>query len=226
MCNFDNKCQKIHELISLLPKFNNLKVTSPLNGLYFFFEDGEYINCSNQNHFRIVRVGNHIKINGLIKRLRKHYTGSKKNSPFLRYVGGAMIRKDNPYSTCLQPEPGQGHWEMKNGKYCKLCEPYKKKSKEYIKTRTKFSIVQVDDKEIRDILEKTIVSTISLYNFHNSCIPSENWLGKYAYSDKVKSSGLWQIDFVPGTKYELSLELLNQFEKQVQLTIKFFNDNK
>ena len=52
----------------------------------------------------------------------------------------------------------------------------------------------------------------------------KNWLGKYAYSDEVKSSGLWQMDYVFDKRHDLISDLLNLFEKQVQLTIKFFDD--
>jgi hypothetical protein len=42
-------------------------------------------------------------------------------------------------------------------------------------------------------MEEKLVATVSLCPI---CKPSEDWLGKYAYSEKVRSSGLWNSSYV------------------------------
>jgi hypothetical protein len=50
----------------------------------------------------------------------------------------------------------------------------------------------VVDIEMRNVLERELVATLSLCTV---CGPSAHWLGLHAYSPKVQSSGLWNHDF-------------------------------
>ena len=54
-----------------------------------------------------------------------------------------------------------------------------------------FSVFKVEYKDKRKDLESKLISTVSLYN---ECNSSREWLGKYSPKEKIKLSGLWQVD--------------------------------
>ena len=73
---------------------------------------------------RIVRVGNHPRSDGtLVRRLRQHYKGHKNGSVFRKFLGGALMRSEDPSHPCLAPAPGKGHWEKQDEKTCHRCQP-------------------------------------------------------------------------------------------------------
>jgi hypothetical protein len=214
MCAHSRYCGQIHQLIHELPRFENPGPFLPLDGIYFFFEVGEKAVHDRCPSDRIVRVGNHPhSTHGLLKRLKKHYTSSKKASVFLRIVGGALIRRNNPNASCLQPAPGKGHWERQKGEYCKDCEPYKVFSKDYIRRNMEFTTIAVPDRKIRNNLEQSLISTISLCD---QCHPSDNWLGRFAYCELTRRSGLWQIDNLYEEDLLMTSSLMSELEDAVK----------
>ncbi len=50
-----------------------------------------------------------------------------------------------------------------------------------------FRCVAIENQKLRNGLEKKLIGSLSQCL---DCQPSEEWLGHYAYSDKVRSSGL------------------------------------
>ncbi|WP_414528509.1 hypothetical protein, partial [Nodularia chucula] len=61
----------------------------------------------------------------------------------------------------------------------------------YIQESFSFVCVEIDDKEKRLSIESKIISCISLCQF---CCPSNNWLGLYSPKEKIRQSGLWQVN--------------------------------
>jgi hypothetical protein len=55
--------------------------------------------------------------------------------------------------------------------------------------------VRVDDQVLRNHLERRLIASVAQCP---ACRPSEEWLGLRAYSDRVRSSGLWNSDDVDG----------------------------
>ncbi len=55
------KCKIIHEILESLPECDYKKPNSklPINGIYFFYEDGEFYVDGNEKRKRIVRIGTH-----------------------------------------------------------------------------------------------------------------------------------------------------------------------
>jgi hypothetical protein len=103
-------CRLIHALLDRLPIYTRPDEVPFRDGLYFFYEQGEF--SAHATAGRLVRVGNHPRNAGrLVARLREHYSGEKNSSVFRLLLGGALIRRDDPSSPCLAPGPGQGHWE-------------------------------------------------------------------------------------------------------------------
>ena len=55
-----------------------------------------------------MRVGNHPRSDGtLVRRLRQHYKGHKNGSVFRKFLGGALMRSEDPSHPCLAVATGQ-----------------------------------------------------------------------------------------------------------------------
>ena len=96
-------CRTIHALIGSLPAFEEPAEVTITDGLYFFYEDGE--SAQHAPAGRIVRVGNHPRSDRtLVRRLRQHYKGHKNGSVFRKFLGGALMRSEDPSHPCLTPD--------------------------------------------------------------------------------------------------------------------------
>jgi hypothetical protein len=185
-------CEQLNKLLNALPAFIEPSRVPFNNGLYFFYEKGETSRHAPDG--RIVRVGNHPRSQGSLKRrLRMHYSGSKNGSVFRKFLGGAVLRRMDPNSPCLQPMPGQGHWEKQNMHTCEYCKPIERQVSQLLKSSFWFRCIEIEKRDLRNTLEKKLIATISLCPI---CKPSENWLGKSAYSPDVQDSGLWNSEYV------------------------------
>ena len=97
-------CRTIHALIGSLPVFEQLATVTITDGLYFFYEHGE--SAQHAPAGRIVRVGNHPRSDGtLVRRLRQHYKGHKNGSVFRKFLGGALMRSEDPSHPSLRRHP-------------------------------------------------------------------------------------------------------------------------
>lgn len=201
-------CRCVHELISSLSAYSNPSQVSFTNGLYFFYEKGEVsIHAPNG---RVVRVGNHpYSSNGLKRRLQLHYSGNKNSSVFRKFLGGALMRRENPAHPCLP------HWEKQGQPTCKVCRKVEEDVSNLLRANFYFRCVKIEDKGTRNLLEKKLIATISSCKI---CKPSGNWLGRYAYSDLVRSSGLWNSNYVYDGDWVMSAEDLNLLRNLIQLT--------
>ena len=72
----------------------------------------------------------------------------------------------------------------------KLFETEKRVS-DYIQERIWFVVIEGKSREIRLKVESRMISAVSLCN---ECVPSDNWLGKSSPLNKIRESGLWQIN--------------------------------
>ena len=61
----------------------------------------------------------------------------------------------------------------------------------YVQTNLSFCVFQIDSKDDRLFWESKIISTIAKAT---DIEPSENWLGNQSTKDKIKISGLWQVN--------------------------------
>jgi len=214
MSSPEKLCSQINSLLNTLPLFNDPSEVPFNNGLYFFYEKGETSKHSPKG--RIVRVGNHPRSQDILKRrLRMHYSGGKNGSVFRKFLGGAMLRQTDPNNTCLQPAPGQGHWEKQDMHTCKNCKPTENRVSELLRSNFSFRCIAIENQDLRNMLEKKLIATISLCPI---CKPSDNWLGKFSYSEKVRRSGLWNSDDVFDQSEVLSIEELLEIERIVKST--------
>ncbi len=206
-------CSRIHSAIETLVLNIDLQGNIPADGLYFFYEGGE--NNEHTGRPRIVRVGNHPRrAGGLQSRLRNHYSGSKNGSVFRKFLGGAILRHNDPEHPCLQPGPGQGHWEKQDARLCEICQPIEREVSDLLRTRFRFRCVAIPDASTRNRFEEGIIAALSVCPL---CKASSRWLGHDAYNSDVRSSGLWNANFVRSGR-SLTFSELEQFERYARST--------
>ena len=206
-------CTEVHCSLAQLPTYTKPSQIPFIDGLYFFYEEGE--NSPHGPSGRIVRVGNHPRSDGgLARRLRQHYSGRKNGSAFRKLLGGALIRDNNPESPCLVPAPGRGHWERQNTRTCHRCEQIEEEVSTLLRSRFKFRCVEVQDRGERNRFEALLVATLAACPV---CRPSRDWLGFQAYSNLVRRTGLWNSQFVDGPTLEQ--QDLNRFMELGTLSI-------
>ena len=211
-------CQRIHSVVSKLPNLKDPSEIPYYNGLYFFYEEGE----QSPHGFggRIVRVGNHPRSQDRLQgRLWDHYSPNKNFSVFRKSLGGALLRQKNPNHDCLKPGPGKGHWEKQDSRVCLECKALEDRVTYLLRQNFWFRCVEIKDQKLRNILEKKLIGSISICPV---CKPSDRWLGLYAYNEKVRSSGLWNSNYVYG-QYIMSLQDLKTLERLVAYTLQTFN---
>lgn len=185
-------CGAIHEALLAEPLLTSPDQVPFADGLYFFYEEGEL--CNHGSKGRIVRVGNHPRSQGgLVRRLKLHYSGNKNSSVFRKFLGGALLRRADPNDPCLAPAPGKGHWERQDEKACPRCRPTEALVSALLRVHFSFRCVRISDMNERNELEARLVATLAACRV---CQPSSSWLGQYAYSEKVRASGLWNSQYV------------------------------
>lgn len=200
--------EQVYKAINLLPRYNNLTPSSdlPSNGIYIFFERGETITLSG-NIDRIVRIGTH-KSDGRFKgRIRQHYGvkkslgGNKNSSVFRKHLGGALLRSNDPQDKRITD------WLTQDGPSFREVEEL---VSSVLRSNFSFSCFAVETKDERLELESALIALMAQYPLG---APSVNWSGKYAASEKIVKSGLWntqQIDSSP-----MTCEQFTRFEKLI-----------
>jgi len=187
-----NNCVELHALANRLPihSFPYDEHEIPLNGIYLFFEKGEYAHGTN----RIVRVGTHTGETQLRTRLKEHFLAKNKDrSIFRKNIGRCLLNKVQ--------DPFIKQWEIDltsriaRDQYSASID-FDKQSvveqavSQYIQTNFSFVTLPVNDKSARLTFESKIISTISLCPL---CEPSTQWLGSFSPKKQIRESGLWQV---------------------------------
>jgi hypothetical protein len=219
-----DSCQWLHEILENSPvmRFPFDRSSLPLNGIYFFYEDGEMWGHSDQKS-RIVRVGTH-KDGNFRTRMADHYLlnermmnfdrnkpAPKDRSIFRKNLGRALLnREKDPY---LKTWEIDFTTKLNRENYTTLRDIDKEKLIEQKVTcllREKFSFRFISlDVTISRIgstgLEATLIGTRAGCNL---CRPSANWLGLDSPNPKIRRSGLWLVQHLK------SREISDQ-EKQI-----------
>jgi hypothetical protein len=189
----DNYCGRIHSLFNTLPRHTFPYDTSkiPANGIYVLFEKGESAHSGD----RIVRIGTHTGNGNLRKRLKEHFVTEKKDrSIFRKNIGRALLEKAGDdflkfWEIDLTKKAARDEWTGKID-----VEKQKRVEKEvtrYIQENLTFVVIEVGDKDKRLELESRLISTVSLCG---ECKPSAHWLGNYSPKEKIRQSGLWNVN--------------------------------
>ena len=182
----------------------NGRMNWPERGIYFFFEDGEY---RDNGEPRVVRVGTHaLKIGSgttLWNRLSQHRGtlggrhpggGNHRGSIFRLHVGTAIIERNGLDSqTWSKGSTAKG--EIREQEY-----PIEKLVSEHI-GHMPFLWLGIDDlpgpDSMRGYIERNSIGLLSNFGeFEKIDLPSSSWLGNFACRDKVRESGLWNVNHV------------------------------
>lgn len=189
-------CKELHELMNSQPRFYYplSDISIPQNGIFLMFENGETAHGKD----RIVMVGTHSSENGLMSRIRQHYTNDKDGSIFRKNIGRSIlnVRKD-PYAFAWNVDLSQ---KSNKEKYKHLFNEEYQKSIErevswYIKENFSFCTIRVDNKDYRLKLKAKLVATIAQCK---DCGPTNNWFGLNSPVQRIKESGVWQEKEVDG----------------------------
>jgi hypothetical protein len=185
-------CSTIHQIFGGMRRFyfpfNADEI--PSDGVYVLFERGEKAHGGD----RIVRIGTHNGDNQLRSRLFQHFLKENKDrSIFRKNIGRALLNRDK--DSFLE------QWELdlteRKAKeiageidFMKQRE-VERKVTEHIQKNFSFIALGIKDKAKRLEFESKIISTVSLCD---GCRPSQDWLGLFSPKDKIRESGLWQVN--------------------------------
>lgn len=187
----------------------------PKSGVYFFFEPGETkINTAEP---RVVRVGTHGVSRGskatLWNRLRTHRgtsagLGNHRGSIFRFHVGTAISAKE--------PETMVASWGVGLSADASL-----RKSEEYLERRVSAHIASmtvlwlaIGDKASpssdRAYLERNLIGML-VGKTGAIDPPSPNWLGRFSPQERIRVSGLWNLEFLDYTYSPDCLDVLDEY---------------
>lgn len=175
----------------------------PQRGVYFFFEPGE--SRSVGAGLRVVRVGTHAVSIGsgttLWNRLRTHRGavaggGNHRGSIFRLHVGTALLAW-NDYPEEVWHSWGRGNSAPKE--VMRIEHDLECAVSEYI-GKMPFLWLKADDEpgpvSIRKYIERNAVALLGKASRLRFDLPAEGWLGYSCKHEKVRTSGLWNVDHV------------------------------
>jgi len=178
----------------------------PDRGVYFFFATDEQ--RANTDQLRLTRVGTHAVSEGsgttLWNRLRTHRGalsgtyeggGNHRGSVFRERVGEALIERYDQHD--VYPEWGDG---SSAGRDLRLEEiDMERPVSDYLR-QLPFLWVDVDDEpgpgSDRAYLERNAIALVSNYGKDSIDPRSNGWLGNDSPSQKIRESGLWNVNHV------------------------------
>lgn len=216
-------CKWLHNQLEQLPLIGySFSKELPHNGIYFFYESGE-IWGHGGNKLRIVRVGTH-RAGNFGSRIREHYLLDELNldinkpkpsdrSIFRKNIGRALLNKVNDNYLKV--------WEIKflnkenRVSFGQKRDIEKEKKIELeitklLKDNFKFRYIILDNQIDRmgsKGLESSLIGTLANCGL---CKHSLNWIGKYSTEEKIKESGLWQVQ-------HLKSRIINEKDKNTIL---------
>lgn len=186
-------CMELHHFVHRLPRYDFTFDTRviPKNGIYILFEIDE------QGHDgdRIVRIGTHTGMNQLRSRLMQHFIKENKDrSIFRKNIGRCLLNKANDsYLAIWELDSTSSEGKLKHRHL--VLPDYQAdiefKVSEYMRNHFSFTVIEMSSKEDRLYYESRIVSTVSSCK---DCRPSSTWLGLSSPKDKIRESGLWQVN--------------------------------
>ncbi|WP_137287722.1 hypothetical protein [Halorussus salinisoli] len=178
----------------------------PDRGVYIFFAPGEY--QDSDDHLRVTRIGTHAVSEGsgtsLWDRLRTHRGakrgsyeggGNHRGSVFRKRVGEALIDREDLQEE--YPYWGQGSSAKRERRLNEL--DMEQRVSNYLRDLP-FLWLNVDDepspKSQRAYIERNMIALLSNYQRETVNARSDDWVGKHSRSEKIRKSGLWNVNHV------------------------------
>ncbi len=192
----------------------------PESGVYFFFEPGEY-RCGGDEP-RVVRVGTHGVSRGskatLWNRLRTHRgtssgLGNHRSSIFRLHVGAALAAKTPSLAVASW---GKGQVAEVNIRSKE--EGLERAVSKYIGTMSILWLAINDEASPasdRAYLERNLIGLL-VGKAGPVDLPSANWLGRFSPDERIRNSGLWNLNFLD---YVHSREFLDVLDEYVRITV-------
>jgi hypothetical protein len=191
----------------------------PSHGVYFFFEEGE---TRADGSPRVVRIGTHAltvtsqtRLWARLAHHRGHVGGARpgggnhRGSIFRHHVGTALLARDDwPASVRNTWRDREADREAKHDEY--LLE---RAVSDHIRAMPLLWL-DVSDRGLRGVLERNSIGLLS-HRQGGLDEPSAEWLGRYADSEKVRSSGLWNVNHVDDQYDVAFVEILDQLVQDV-----------
>ena len=151
---------------------------APRNGIFLLYEGGQHYSSADREEERIVGVGTNPTQGRLRQRLRTHFPGSKHNSVFRLFVGTALLRCDK--------DPEDVHFEWFGNR--STMPEIERRVTAYLVEHVAFRCLLVENKPLRQRLEKGIIGTLANCP---DCQPCGDWLGLHALGGDESRYGLW-----------------------------------
>ncbi|MFC4247860.1 hypothetical protein ACFOZ7_13010 [Natribaculum luteum] len=178
----------------------------PDRGVYIFFAPDEYRESGDQ--LRITRIGTHAVSEGsstsLWNRLRTHRGamrgtyeggGNHRGSVFRKRVGEAFVERDSLHTE--YPHWGEGSSAKRERRLSEL--EMEQRVSDYLRDLP-FLWLNVDDEPSADsqraYIEQNTIALLSNYQRDAVDARSDDWLGKHSRSEKIRKSGLWNVNHV------------------------------
>lgn len=190
-------CEHLHRVMEARSRypFDLPSDAVPLNGISLLFEEGERAHGGS----RIVWIGTHTKADRLPHRLQDHLRPNKDGSILRKSIGSALLasRRD-PYAEA---------WKLDTSARAQRLDPrvdedrqreIEEKVTEYIRSHLSFAVLAVETAADRAFYQPKLIATVAQCS---GCGPSERWLGRSSPREKIRSSGLWQVQHVGGPTF-------------------------
>jgi hypothetical protein len=208
-------CEWLHQSLATLPLFSYpFDVEElPRNGVYFFYESGEY--CGHPNGKpRIVRVGTH-RDGNFRSRIAEHFLlneqkmaftqdqpGPHERSIFRKHIGRALLTKSgDPYLTVWEMDFTTRATRTANRHLRDISKEVaiEREVTEVLRQTFSFRFIEVADQMQRmgsQGLERALIGTLASCPL---CCPSDGWLGRYSPKARIRETGLWLIQHLRAT---------------------------
>lgn len=178
----------------------------PDRGVYFFFASDEYRDSGNQ--LRVTRIGTHAVSEGsstsLWDRLRTHRGakrgtyeggGNHRGSVFRKRIGEAFVERNDLHKE--YPRWGEGSSAARERRLSEL--EMERRVSDYLRNLP-FLWIDVNDEPSADsqraYIERNSIALLSNYQRDAVDARSDEWLGNQSRSEKIRKSGLWNVNHV------------------------------
>jgi len=207
--DMSEQCKWLHEQLEQLPlvRFPFALKSLPKNGIYFFYEKGEFWGHGG-NKPRIVRVGTH-KDGNFGNRIAEHYlmNESKMNfssnqpapherSIFRAHMGRALLNQHRDGYLKIWKIDFTSREKREKLGYLRDINKEKEIESEItriLRNNFTFRFIELESQAERmgkTGIESPIIGTLAHCRL---CRPSANWLGNYSPIQQIRKSGLWLV---------------------------------
>lgn len=225
MLGCDTLCKWLHESLDSQPLVKYPFELDMLleNGIYFFYEKDELWGHDKSARLRVVRVGTH-RDGNFRSRVAQHFLpgdpevelhadrlAPKDRSIFRKNLGRAILAKENPnYLPTWDIDFTTSKDRIKFGhlRNLRLESTIESRITRLLRENFSFRFIEVESQSERmgtSGLESRLIGTLANCNI---CSPSKTWLGNYSPLEKIRSSGLWQVQHInsnPITQIDIDL---------------------